>query len=341
MATPHLQEARSGGCAACGTQIAPGLLACPSCHALVHAAELRALAEKAQRLRSEGDRASALTTWRDALMLLPPGSSQAKQVAEQVAALSREVEAAPAAEKGGGAGRWVALGGVGLLLWKFKFAVVFVLSKLKLLALGLSKGTTLFSMLASAGVYWAIWGWEFAFGIVLSIYVHEIGHVAALQRLGIKATAPMFIPGFGALVRMNQYPIDPREDARVGLAGPVWGAGAAAACYALWLGTGYGLWGALAEWGARINLFNLMPLGSLDGGRGCRALSRLGRGLLLLTVAAAWFVTREGMLVLVFLAGLWGAFQPAPDRSDRRALVEFLLLVAVLSALSLAAPALP
>src|SRR2546430_4861243 len=83
-------------------------------------------------------------------------------------------------------------------------------------------------MLLSAGVYWTIWGWKFALGVVLSIYVHEMGHVQALQRYGIKATAPMFIPGVGAVVRLKQYPADRREDARVGLAGPLWGRPAAA-----------------------------------------------------------------------------------------------------------------
>src|SRR5439155_143942 len=82
--------------------------------------------------------------------------------------------------------------------------------------LGLTKASTLFTMLLSAGVYWAAWGWKFALGVVLSIYVHEMGHVQALQRYGIKATAPMFIPGVGAVVRLKQYPASPR-DARVGL----------------------------------------------------------------------------------------------------------------------------
>src|SRR5213076_3474994 len=89
--------------------------------------------------------------------------------------------------------------------------------------LGLTKAITFVSMLLSAGVYWTIWGWKFAVGVVLSIYVHETGHTQALQRYGIQATAPMFIPGIGAVIRLKQYPTDAREDARVGLAGPLWG----------------------------------------------------------------------------------------------------------------------
>src|SRR3989454_1596365 len=149
-------------------------------------------------------------------------------------------------------------------------------------------------MLLSAGVYWAAWGWKFALGVVLSIYVHEMGHVQALQRYGIKATAPMFIPGVGAVVRLKQYPASPREDARVGLAGPLWGLGAAAAAYAAYIGTGGGIWAAIAHFGAWVNLFNLVPVWQLDGGRGFRALTRRQRGIAAAVIALMWLATRRG-----------------------------------------------
>jgi len=335
----------ASACPACGAEIAPGLLVCPACHTLVHAVSLKQLAEQAAHASREGDLRKALATWREALDLLPPHSMQSKRIGETIAALGREVDALPAIPPAPTAGStrasgrgmgWGALGGLGLLLWKFKFVVVFVLGKLKLLVFGLSKGTTLFTMLASAGVYWTMFGWRFAFGMVGSIYVHEIGHVAALERLGIKATAPMFIPGLGALVRMRQYPANEREDAYVGLAGPLWGMAAAIACFGLWLATGYGLWAALAEWGARVNLFNLMPLGSLDGGRGFRAVSRRDRWVLLALVGAAIAATGEGMLWLVLIVGVARAFGTAPAATDRRAFLQFLLLIVVLSLLCVA-----
>ena len=79
----------------------------------------------------------------------------------------------------------------------------------------------------SLGVYWTAWGWQFALGIILSIYVHEMGHVFALHRYGFKAAAPMFVPGVGALVRLQQPVTNTREDADIGLAGPIYGLGAA------------------------------------------------------------------------------------------------------------------
>jgi hypothetical protein len=105
------------------------------------------------------------------------------------------------------------------VLWKLKFVVVLVASKLKLLLAGLFKLPTLLSILVSFGVYWTAWGWRFAAGLLATMYVHEIGHVAALKRLGIRATAPMFVPGWGRSSGWEQYPADAHEDAQVGLAG--------------------------------------------------------------------------------------------------------------------------
>src|SRR5437016_2211797 len=268
------------GCPECGVHVAPALLACPSCHRLVHAEQLKRLAAEADRATRAGDSSAELGAWRQALDLLPPDTTQHRTVSARVAALSRALDNHPTPAKTGS--RWgkgaAGLGALGALLAKFKFALVFVLTKAKLLLLGLTKASTLFTMLLSAGVYWAAWGWKFALGVVLSIYVHEMGHVQALQRYGIKATAPMFIPGVGAVVRLKQYPASPREDARVGLAGPLWGLGAAAAAYAAYIGTGGGIWAAIAHFGAWVNLFNLVPVWQLDGGRGFRALTRRQRG---------------------------------------------------------------
>ena len=90
--------------------------------------------------------------------------------------------------------------------------------------------TTLGSMLSFLGVYWSMFGWKFALGFVICIYVHEMGHVAELRRFGIAASAPMFIPGLGAFVSLKQLPANVTQDSRVGVVGPIWGLGAAAIC---------------------------------------------------------------------------------------------------------------
>src|SRR5216683_7924946 len=332
-------------CPQCGTQIAPALLACPSCQRLVHSDALKRLAAEAERTAQSGDMSAALAAWRQALELLPPDSTQHTVVSARILELSRALDSRPAATKHGSPwGKGAAgVGAVGALLVKFKFVLLFVLTKAKLLLLGLTKGGTLLSMLLSAGLYWTIWGWKFEFGLVLSIYIHEMGHVQALQRYGIKATAPMFIPGVGALVRLKQYPADRREDARVGLAGPIWGLATALVAYALYRVTGSGLWGAIAHFGAWVNLFNLTPVWQLDGGRGFRALTRLQRWIAAAVIAATWFLTGEGLLALLGIAAAANAGFAAPaEQPDRTALFQYSFLVVVLGALTrIAVPTLP
>jgi Zn-dependent protease len=228
-----------------------------------------------------------------------------------------------------------AAGGLALIAWKFKFILVFLATKAKLLLLGLSKTTTLFSMLLSLGLYWSLWGWRFALGLVLSIYVHEMGHVAALRHFGIPASAPMFLPGLGAMVRMKAYPQTVREDARVGLAGPIWGLGAAILSAGVYVATDLAIFAAIASVGAWINLFNLVPIWHLDGARGFRALSKAGRWAALAAIATCGLATQEGLFILIGLGALVPIFsREAPATSDRRSLLEYGLLLATLGALT-------
>jgi Zn-dependent protease len=335
---PSAPPARPGVCAGCGTEVAPALLTCPRCQRLVHAEALRQLAADAEKADAAGDLVGARDAWKRALDRLPPASRQAEAVLERVAALNRKLEAGPPVPAGGGmAGRALRLGSVGalgLLLWKFKFAVVFVVTKGKLLVMGLTKTSTLLTMALSLGVYWTAWGWMFALGLVLSMYVHEMGHVAALQRYGIKATAPMFVPGLGAFVRLKEYPASPAEDARVGLAGPLWGLGAALAAYAVFLATASPYWAAVARTGAWLNLFNLMPIWQLDGGRGFRALTRGQRLLVVLAFGAAWAVAQDGLFLLLAIAGAMRvAAEEGARAPDQGVLAEFTFLVAAFAVL--------
>jgi Zn-dependent protease len=187
-------------------------------------------------------------------------------------------------------------------------------------------------MILSFGVYWTAFGWPFALGLVLSIYVHEMGHVAALRRFGFKATAPMFIPGLGALIRLQQHPLDPREDARIGLAGPIWGTAAAILLYAVGTLLHQPMLLAIARIGAWINLFNLLPIWSLDGSRGFRALSKTQAWLLLAVILTMWFTTSEWLLLLIAIFAVIRIFQiPADAKGDRTAFAQFTILVIILA----------
>ena len=318
----------SAACEGCGTQLAPALLLCPACGALAHAADLTSLAAAAEQAEGRGDLSESAAAWRRALELLPHSAPQHAAVAARLDDVSRRLQAAPAVADGTGRKRgWGAAAG-GLL--------VVLLSKAKLLLLGLTKIKTMFSMLAFVGVYWGLYGWPLAVGFVLSIYVHEMGHVAALSHLGIRASAPMFIPGIGAFVKLEQPLRSTREDAIVGLAGPIWGLAAAVTAYALYLATGAGIWGAIASLGAWVNLFNLMPVWQLDGARGFSALSRPQRWIACLTAAGGALLARQPMLWLVAGVGVWRAFQANTEPGDRRALLTYVGLVVALAAIGLA-----
>jgi Zn-dependent protease len=175
---------------------------------------------------------------------------------------------------------------VGALVVKFAAklkALLFLLPKVKLL-------TTSATMLVSVAAYALFWGWSFAVGFVLLLLVHEMGHVIQLRREGIKASAPMFIPFLGAVVAAKSLGKDALAEARVGLAGPVLGSLGALACALIGLATGSEFWLALAFTGFFLNLFNLIPVVPLDGGRAMAAMAPW-----------MWFAGFAGLVVLAFV----------------------------------------
>lgn len=335
-------------CPACGSELAPGLLVCPACGQLIFSNQLKALAAEAEGHERAQRISDALRVWREALTLLPPNSRQYQTIQEKVNGLASQITAefsqpyparpAPDAEAARKK-RWSReMGGIGILaalFWKFKFAVLFILTKAKFVLLGLTKASTFFSMALSFAFYWRLWGWKFAAGLIGSIYLHEMGHVFWLQRYGIKATAPMFIPGFGAMIRLRQYPSSPAEEARVGLAGPLWGLGAAALAGAFFLATRSGFWVGLAKLGGWINLFNLMPIWQLDGAHAFKALTRAQRMTVMIAFGAMFLWLREPLLILLTIVAAFRLFdRQMPSQPDRGVEGLFLVLIVALSFLA-------
>src|SRR3954465_15747225 len=188
-------------------------------------------------------------------------------------------------------------------------AVLLLLPKLKLL-------TTSGSMLVSIGAYALIWGWQFAVGFVLLLFVHEMGHVIQLRREGVPASAPMFIPFLGAVVGMKRLPDDTAAEARAGLGGRGLGSPACMIPLALFAATGNHLFQALAFTGFFLNLFNLVPVLPLDGGRAMAALSPwmwlAGFGLLL-GVGIAY---PNPIIILILLLGGYETYRRFKTRKD-------------------------
>ncbi len=129
------------------------------------------------------------------------------------------------------------------------------------------------TMLLSIGAYAINWGWLFALGFVLLLFVHECGHLVVARLFGLNVGAPMFIPFMGAVIALKDSPKDAWMEAWVGIGGPLLGTAGAALCEGLFLITGNHLFRGLAYTGFFLNLFNLAPIGFLDGGRIVTALS--------------------------------------------------------------------
>ena len=344
MSTTAAPLAERLACRRCGSQLAPALLACPACHTLVHAERLAQLAAEAQAAEAAGEVTAALERWREAISLLPESSPQYPVISARIGALSRNAPAIVQTQREAEAervrARWSKgklggiLGPIAVVLLKFKFVIVLLLTKAKLLLLGFTKIGTLLSMLATMGVYWTMWGWPFAIGFVLSIYVHEMGHVSALRHYGVKAGAPMFIPGIGAFVRLREALHSDWENAIVGLAGPLWGLAAALIAYGAFLVTGQPVLAAVAHSAAWLNLFNLLPVWQLDGGRGFAAMSRTHRLVAAGALLAAFGVTHEGLLLIVGCVAAAMAFTKPSREPDARIAVYYVALVGALAAVS-------
>lgn len=170
------------------------------------------------------------------------------------------------------------LAAIGVFLGKFKFIFIFLkLGKIF---------STFASMLLMIWVYARIHGWMFGVGFVLLLFTHEMGHYLAAKRAGLPVSTPIFIPFVGAFISMKEQPADAKTEAFVAIGGPVLGSIAAFISLGIYYGTGKSIFLALAYSGFILNLFNLIPVHPLDGGRVVTAIS-----------PALWFVGIPLMLI--------------------------------------------
>ena len=237
---------------------------------------------------------------------------------------SQAVESDPFGARGGGRSGAMrkrigsALAAIGALSAKFWAVIkggVLLLPKLKVLS---TAGTALVSVAA----YSLFWGWTFALGFVVLLFVHEMGHVLQLRREGIKASAPMFIPFMGAVVMAKSLGENALAEARVGLAGPILGTVGSGVCLAIGEATGSDFFRALAYIGFFLNLFNLLPVVPLDGGRAMAAMAPWMWFVGLGAVAALVFIAPNFILLIILLLGgmeVWRRWQARKTRSLEQA----------------------
>jgi Zn-dependent protease len=276
----------SGGaavCPRCGMPLAwDDELACPSCGALVHGAELERLSAEA-RWQEQYNPSLAINLWQRCLALLPPDSRQYAVIENEITRLGRlPVPRLPVNEPG--------------------TAPVVANDSL---AKGIAK--TGISMIISIAIYAYLMGWPAAIGFVLLIFVHEMGHVVANLAYGLPASAPVFVPFLGAVINLRKNPPDARIEAIIGIAGPIAGTIGALACFAWYLASGSLFALELAAFGFWINLFNLLPVPPLDGGRVAAAISPwiwilglVGMGLMVAADLKAGHQVGIFVLILIF-----------------------------------------
>lgn len=193
-------------------------------------------------------------------------------------------------------GIWKRFSWIGILLLGFfsKFK-----SLLPLLKLG-KFGGTLLSMGISVFAYAVLYPWWFAIGLVLMIFIHEMGHVWAAKRKNLPVTAPAFIPFVGALITMKKMPQDAVTEAYIAYGGPLLGTIGALVSYGLGVLTGIEVFYVIALVGFFINLFNLIPIRPLDGGRIVVAVSRWIWVLGVILAVALIVITKSFILLLIF-----------------------------------------
>lgn len=282
---------------------------------------MRAALSIAYRIRHNGSMDEGQLTWQSRPVAPPDGAPLAATPRGEVPLAStpaaretpdpfgRQRERRTLRRRAGGA-----LTGAGALAAKFAAqlkALALLLPNLKLI-------TTAGTALVSIAAYSLFWGWQFAFGFVVLLFVHEMGHVVQLRREGISASAPTFIPFLGAVIASRSLGEDAAAEARVGLAGPILGSVGAAACLAIGEASGSAFFLALAYVGFLINLFNLIPVVPLDGGRAMAAMAPalwfVGFAAI---VAAAFVFPNPFMILIVAFAGfeLWRRWRHRRSRT--------------------------
>jgi len=262
-------------CGQCGLPLTGQELVCPRCQSLVHRGRLELLAREATRLESVNPLLAA-AAWRQCLSLLPPESRQFQWIAARAEALAHGMPPPPD-DMGSGSPS------DGRPILNYRAASADRPGETWQSVLFKTGGSMVLSILLFAQM---TGGWPFAVGFVLLIFVHEMGHVIANWHYGVRQSAPIFLGIFGAVIFLKGNLRNAWEEAVVGIAGPVIGTLGALACYLWFLKTGDTLAGELALYGFFINLFNLMPITPLDGGRAAAAITPFLWGLGLIGLVA-------------------------------------------------------
>jgi len=320
-------------CPNCSHWLPEGTLACPDCQTLAYGQHLSRLAHGAQQLEQQQRWQQAREQWQAALQWLPGDTQQAVGIQQHIAQIDARLKAEEDTKA-----RWTKRLGpfapIALFLIKAKSAI-FLLFKLKFLI----------GLFAFFGLYWALFGWQFALGFMACLMVHEMGHYVAVKRRGLQADLPMFLPGLGAYVRWYGQGISREDLASIALAGPLYGLAAALGCWGISAWTHLGIFLVLANVGAWINFLNLLPVLGLDGAQATFSLSRIQRGMIAATCVLFFGLTASAgiapgdmlgpntqwIFLIVGVGMAWRMFtNDVPEQPSTRTFAMFQALVIAL-----------
>lgn len=182
-------------------------------------------------------------------------------------------------------------------------SIVGFISKVAVLA---KVALPLVSILASFGAYALLFGWQFGLGIIVLLFIHEMGHYVVIRSKGLPVSLPVFIPLLGAYVAMRGMPLTVRDEAEIGIAGPIAGTVAGVVCLWLYAQLGMPIMLPLAYFSFFLNLLNLIPVSPLDGARVTSSISKWIWPIGLAGIAiGAWYTGN----ILLILLGVIGFFQ--------------------------------
>jgi Zn-dependent protease len=178
------------------------------------------------------------------------------------------------------------------------------------------------SLFLSLGLYAVAFGLPFAAGFIALLFIHELGHALVMRQQGIKTTPILFIPFMGAVIGMKEMPKNVYAEAKMALGGPILGSIGALGCLALWQVTGQPLFVALAMVGFWLNLFNLIPVSPLDGGRAMAAISPWGWLVGLAMLLLLFLRVHSIFLGFILIVGGLEVFNRWRSRNNDRAYYE-------------------
>jgi Zn-dependent protease len=193
---------------------------------------------------------------------------------------------------------WAPIAAIGTLIAKF--------------GVGILKFKFLLGLFISFGAYLWFGGIWFAVGLIGLIFVHEMGHWLEAKRQGLPVSAPLFIPFLGASIFLKEHPENAWREFQLAIAGPLLGSAGAAVVYAIAQAEDSNRLRGIAFLGFFINLFNLLPVVPLDGGRIVAAIHPALWILGVLGLLALVIYRPNGLLVLILVFAameLWQRWQ--------------------------------